>query len=75
MKKLKKNPLKLEEQKKNPLKKKIFFKKKGIKQCDFFHPDGTQCKHHVRGKGNFCSIHAENIFPEKRNNPISQSTY
>lgn len=73
MKKLKSNPVKLEEQKKNPLKKKIIFKRTGDKKCDFFFPDGTQCGHRVKGKGNFCIHHATNMFPNRTQQPLIQN--
>lgn len=66
MKKLKRNPVKLDQEKKNPIKKKIFFKTKS-KQCDFILENGKQCEGKAIGKGNFCSVHAnkDSIFLEK----------
>ena len=76
MRKLKKQSNRIEEEKKEPLKKKIIYKKnfkvknqykkKINKQCDYFLEDGTQCRSNAAGKGNFCSIHADHIFHDKK---------
>jgi hypothetical protein len=73
MKKLKRNPIKLDEQKRNPLKKKLVFIKKGKSKCEFHFPDGRKCGKYVQGKGNFCELHAKETFIEKRDNPITQN--
>ena len=70
MKKLKRNPMKLESIKKEPIKKKLILKTKKTR-CAFIGKNGEQCKARTSGKGNFCSLHSETTFREiTHHNPM-----
>lgn len=65
MKKLKRNPEKLDSIKKQPTKKKLVLKTKKTR-CSHI-ANGLQCNNQTSGKGNFCGLHSQSIFRESKN--------
>ena len=71
MRKLKKNPRKLEEEKKEPVKKRTLFKKKKETRCEYVNTrTGEQCKKKAFGKGNFCELHSQTKVKEDKEKQI-----
>lgn len=69
MKKLKRNPSRLESIKKEPVKKKFIIKTKK-KQCEYIDDNGKRCSMQTSGKNNFCSAHSNVVFKESNNKII-----
>lgn len=70
MRKLKRRSSAIEEEKAEPVKKRVFIRYKK-KQCDFINADGTRCKRHCTGRGNVCVIHGGQISAPETHYPIT----
>lgn len=72
MRKLKRKPTRIQEEKNEPTsKKKVFFFKR--KQCEFINENGERCSKRSAGKGNFCNTHSTVTFYDNSND-LSSST-
>jgi len=72
MRKLRRNPKRLEEEKKDPVKKKVLYRKRKSTRCEYVNPrTGVRCAKKSFGKGNFCELHSHTKIKEDRNREIT----